>query len=237
MKQNVKLPPKTNLEKIDGFTQKVIFIAVAVGAIALLLVCVGIGTPNWESSYISIGSGAYAQLGTANFFYTCSFTNGTYNNCTSRTTNLTNYPRYTSTAPWMTDYNLRMQNAAGLCIVGIVFLFFGIVITLLMAFISFSLWLNLLSPILIFCACLFMLAGMAEGVRYLLFNDYAANLYQAGHLLTMLTLLISAFAAGRIHLVRMKEEQEAEAKKKAIPIIITTPMMPKTTTVAKPPAK
>lgn len=217
---NVQLPSKTNLEKIDGFTQKVIFIAVGLGALALLFVCIGIGTPNWESSYISTGSGAYAQAGTANFFYTCSFSNGTFNNCTSRTTNLTNYPRYTSTAPWMTDYNLRMQNAAGLSIVGILFLVSGIFMTLLMAFLPFSLWMNLISPILIFFACLFMLAGMAEGARYLLFNDYAANLYQTGHLLTILMLLFSGFAAGRIHLFRMKEEEQAEAKKKtAVPVI------------------
>ena len=213
MKTNQKLPSKMSLEKIDGFTQKVIFIALALAAIALLLVCIGIGTPNWESSYTSTGTGAYALAGTANFFYTCSFTNGTFNNCTSRTTNLINYPRYATTIPWMTDYNLRMQNAAGLCIVAIIFLVAGIVMTIIMALIPLSMWINLLSPILLFCACLFMLAGMAEGARYLLFNDYAANLYQAGHLFTILSALISAFAVGRIHLIRMKEEQEEEAKK------------------------
>jgi hypothetical protein len=87
---------------------------------------VGIGTPKWESSYTSTGGGLYALANTANFFYTCSFTNGSYNNCTSRTVNLTDYPRYSSAYPWMTDYNLRMQNAAGLCIFAILFLHYGI---------------------------------------------------------------------------------------------------------------
>lgn len=113
----------------------------------------------------------------------------------------------------MVDYNLRMQNAAGLCIVAILFLTDGIIMTLIMALIPLSLWINLLSPAFIFLACLFMLAGMAEGSRYLLYNDYSANLYQAGHLFTMLSLFLSALAAGRIHFLRMKDEEEAEMEK------------------------
>lgn len=78
-----------SLEKADSFSQKIAFIAVFTGALALLLICVGIGTPKWESSYTSTGGGLYALSSTANIFYTCSFTNGTYNNCTTRSTNLT----------------------------------------------------------------------------------------------------------------------------------------------------
>jgi hypothetical protein len=106
-----------------------------------------------------------------------------------------------------------MQNAAGLCVVAILFLFFGIIATLIMAFIPLSIWTDFLPPSILFLACLFMLAGMAEGSRYLLYNDYSANLYQAGHLFTMLALFLSAFAAGRIHFFRMKEEEEKQAKK------------------------
>lgn len=203
-----------SLAKIDSFTKKLAFVAVVIGLIALILVCVGVGTPKWETSYTITGNGTYAVSSTANFFFTCDYSNGTLNNCTTRSTNLTEYPRYLSTYPWMVDYNSRIQNAAGLCIVAIVFLAGGIVMTIIMAFVSLSLWINVLSPALFFLACLFMLSGMAEGSRYLLYNDYSANLYQAGHLFTMLALFISALAAGRIHFLRMKEEEEEEQKKK-----------------------
>lgn len=201
------------LAKVDSLSQKIAFIAVAFGTVALILVCVGIGTPKWDSTYSDTGNGTYALASTANFFYTCSFTNGSFNNCTTRTSNLTNYPGYSSTYPWAVDYNLRMQNAAGLCIVAIIFLAFGIVMTIIMALIPLEKLVNLLAPIFFFLACLFMLAGMAEGSRYLLYNDYSANLYQSGFLFTILTLFISTLAAGRIHFFRMKEEAEAEAKK------------------------
>ena len=102
----------------------------------------------------------------------------------------------------MSDYNGRIQNAAALCIVGIVFLFFGTVATLIMALDYLPVWVNILPPTLLFLACLFMLAGMAEGARYLIYNDYSANLYQAGHLLAMLALFLSAFAGGRINFSR-----------------------------------
>ena len=44
-------------------------------------------------------------------------------------------------------------------------------------------WMYLLGPVCLFIACLFMLAGMAQGAYVLYYNDYAANLYQTGHLL------------------------------------------------------
>jgi hypothetical protein len=196
-------------KKLDGISLTFVIIAAVFGIIALIILCVGVGTPNWESTYASNSTnGSYSVTGTANFFYTCVVVSNSSNNCTTRTTNLTGYPRYSSAYPWMTDYNLRMQNAAGLCVVGILFLAFGIIATLLIAFIAFSPWTNLLSPALFFLASLFMLAGMAEGSRYLLYNDYSANLYQAGHLFTILALFFSGIAGGRIHLFRMNEEEE-----------------------------
>ncbi len=54
-------------EKIDNLSQKIVFIAVAFGALALLLVCMGIGTPKWESSYTSTGGGLYALANTGIF--------------------------------------------------------------------------------------------------------------------------------------------------------------------------
>jgi hypothetical protein len=74
-----------------------------------------------------------------------------------------------------------------------------------MAVVYFQTWVTLIPPAFFFLACLFMLAGMAEGARYLLYNDYSANLYQTGHLLTMFSLFLSAFAAGRIHFSRWTE--------------------------------
>ncbi|CAF1588902.1 unnamed protein product [Rotaria sp. Silwood1] len=194
-------------EKIDNLSQKLSLVAVTFGVIALVFTCVGISTPNWELSYTKTSVPSYSLSSTANFFYTCHFTNGSYEDCTSRTVNLMNYPRYLSSYPWMTDYYLRIQNAAGLCIVGILFLVFGTMTTLILAFIPLSTWINIIPSILLFFACLFMLAGMAEGSRYLLYNGYSANLYQAGHLFTILTLSLSSFTIGRIHFSRMKEKE------------------------------
>lgn len=206
----------TVTEKIEPGNRMIAFVAIAFGGIGLILICIGIGTPKWESTYVDIGSDSYALAYTANFFYTCSFTNSTFNSCTSRTGNLTNYPRYSSTLPWMTDYNLRMQNAAGLCVVGIVFLLAGLIMTGLMVFIKFETYKNLISPALLFLACLFMLAGLAEGSRYLLYNDYSANLYQAGHLFTILAFGISTFVSSRIYFLRVQEEEEELEKAKKL---------------------
>ena len=187
----------------DSLSQKICFIAVAFGVIALILTCVGVGTPNWDAQYFSTTGGGYAKLVTTNFFYACVFdTNGGLQNCTNRGSSLYGYRGYVSSNPWMSDYYQRMQNAGALCIVGIILLFLGTLATLLMAIMFFQTWVTLIAPILLFLACLFMLAGMAEGARYLQYNDYSAILYQAGHLLTMFTLMLSAFAAGRIHFSR-----------------------------------
>ncbi|CAF1688039.1 unnamed protein product [Adineta ricciae] len=92
-----------------------------------------------------------------------------------------------------------MRNASGLGIVGIIFIAFGIVATILMALGIFSEWfLNFIPGVLFFLASLFMLAGIAEGSRYLTYNAYSANLYEAGHLFTILALFLSSLAGGRI---------------------------------------
>jgi hypothetical protein len=194
-----RLPP-------DSLSQTIAFITVAFGVAALVLTCVGIATPRWYSAYYTSNNKTYVKTGSANFFYTCSaYTNGTIYNCTKRGSSLYGYPGYSTLNPWMTDYYQRMQNAGALCIVGIIFLFFGTLATLIMGIIYFQAWITLIPPALLFLACLFMLAGMAEGARYLLYNDYSANLYQTGHLLTMFTLFLSAFVAGRIHFSRWTE--------------------------------
>lgn len=189
----------------DGLSQKICYAAVAFGIAALVLTSVGIATPSWNAQYFSTGGGNYVKIGTANFFYTCVFyTSGALQNCTNRDGSLYGYPGYDSSnvSPWMSDYYRRIQTAGALCIIGIILLFLGTLATLLMAIVYFQTWATLIPPILLFLACLFMLAGMAEGARYLLYNDYSANLYQTGHLVTMFTLLLSALAAGRIHFSR-----------------------------------
>lgn len=57
-------------------------------------------------------------------------------------------------------------------------------------------WIPLVAPSIVFVACLFMLAGLAEGARVLLYNGYAAHLYETAHLLTIFSFLISAFVGG-----------------------------------------
>jgi uncharacterized membrane protein len=176
----------------DQKSQHIAYSAVAFGLAALVFVCVGIGTPRWYSTYELTGTGGYVKTNSANFFYTCSVNqNGTTNNCTNRGGTLFLYPGYSTANLWMTDYYQRMQNAGGLCIVGIIFLFIGTLTTLIMAQVYFKEWITYVPPTMLFLATLFMVAGKAEGSRYLQYNDYSS-------FLTALTLFISAFAAGRI---------------------------------------
>lgn len=189
----------------DSLSQKIAYVAVFFGISALVLACVGIATPKWYTSYTSFPNLTYTEAGHANFFYACGSSSGQVINCVNRNGSLTNYPGYSSSYTWMGDYFQRMQNAGALCIVGIIFLFFGTLATLIMALIYFQTWVNLLPPVLLFLACLFMLAGMAEGSRYFLYNDYSSQLYQTAHLLTMFAMLLSALAAGRIHFSRWTE--------------------------------
>lgn len=175
---------------------------VAVGAIALLLACVGIGTPNWQTLYtLSTTTNQLRISATNNFFYACVFADNNNVTCYNRNASLTGYANngfsnsftYTNS----NDTNTRLQNAGGLCIVGIGFLAFGVIAALVLAFAAVTAWFNLIPTALLFLACLFMLAGLAEGARTLLYNDYAANLYEAAHLLTMLSFGLSAIVAGR----------------------------------------
>lgn len=184
---------------MNGLSITLIVISVVTGSIALLLACVGIGTPNWQSTNIDI-NGQIRTVSTANFFYACrSYANGTSMGCTHRSSNRDINQYYPIDARWnQTEWNRHLDSAAGLCIVGIIFLFFGTVGTLLMICTD---WINLIyfiGPIGFFLASLFMLAGMAEGAYVFYYNDYSANLYQTAHLLAIFSFLISCIAAGRL---------------------------------------
>jgi hypothetical protein len=182
----------------------IIFIAISVifGGIGLLLACVGIGTPNWQSAQVTIDGQTYT-ISTANFFYACRFySNGSLISCGYRSSNRNINQYYPIDAPLnQTQWNQYLDAAAGLCIVGIIFIFIGTLTTLIMIITDWVGWIYLIGPISLFLACLFMLAGMAQGAYVLYYNDYAANLYQTAHLLTIFSFLMSCIAAGRIHLI------------------------------------
>ncbi|CAF1451051.1 unnamed protein product [Adineta steineri] len=189
-------------ETVADKTSKILaFIAVGFGVIALLFLCIGVGTVRWYAA----GNSNVIVTG-LNFFTYCTYdaTTGSQTTCTSRTASwhpvcdTNNYPTTTVVNSY-SDCNNRIRNAAALTIVGIIFLAFGIVLTLVMAFGILSEWfLNYIPAALLFLACLFMLAGLAEGARYITYNGYSASLYETGHLLTMLSLFLSATAGGRI---------------------------------------
>lgn len=188
------------MAKADGFSITLVSISVIFGVIALVLACVGIGTPNWQISEVVVNQNSRYIINTANFFYACRFDmNGTFLGCGYRSSNqsiATYFPidaRYNET-----EWNSKLNNAAGLSIVGIIFIFFGTVATLLMFLTERFRVIPFVGPILLFLACLFMLAGMAEGAFVLFYNGYSANLYQTAHLLTIFSLFISCIAGGRM---------------------------------------
>jgi hypothetical protein len=187
---------------MNGFSITLISISVIFGGIALVLACVGIGTPNWQSAQVIIDGQTYT-ISTANFFYACrSYANGTFASCGYRSTDRDIDQYYPIDARWnQTEWNQHLDNAAGLCIVGIVFIFLGTIATLLMIAGDWVTWIYLIGPICLFLACLFMLAGMAEGAYVLYYNDYSANLYQTAHLLTIFSFLISSITAGRLYTI------------------------------------
>lgn len=183
----------------NGLTITFIITSVIFGAVALILACVGIGTPNWQTTRVSF-NGQTNIINTANFFYACRFSaNGTFRSCDHRSSNREINQYYPIDARGnQTEWNQHLDVAAGLCIIGIIFIFLGTLTTVLMICVGLMGWIYLLGPIFLFLATLFMLAGMAEGAYVLYFNDYSANLYQTAHLLTIFSFLISCITAGRL---------------------------------------
>lgn len=184
------------IEQRNGLSRTIALIAAVFGLLAFILACIGMGAPSWETYYNPSASGPSGnRSGTVNFFYAC-LTNpdGSGQNCTYRSSSLSNYG---SILPY--NFNDRLDNAASLSIIGIALIFSGVISTVIMAFVRIGIERTLIAPIFLFLACLFMLAGLAEGSRVLHYNDYAANLYETAHLLTMLSLLLCSIAAGRYH--------------------------------------
>jgi hypothetical protein len=175
-----------------------IVISIVAGGISLVLACVGIATPNWQITEATATNGRTYTNSTANFFYACLLNStGDVIGCDLRSKN-TNLQQYysISAAGNQSDWNHHLNTAAGFSIIGIIFIFFGTLATILMLIGQSLPWIHLVAPSMLFVACLFMLAGLAEGARVLLFNGYAAHLYETAHLLTIFSFLITALVGG-----------------------------------------
>ncbi|UJR32143.1 hypothetical protein I4U23_019610 [Adineta vaga] len=197
---------KTRRSKPDSQSQIISFISVILGVIALVLTCVGVATPSWYVRYtLDSNYGVFYKSSSANFFYSCTyFIDGSFGRCVKRNDSSYAYPSFAQIA-WTDGYSQRMQNAGALCIVGIIFLTVGTITTFVMTVIYLPLWINFLPPVVLFLACLFMVAGMAEGSNFFIYNGYSVILYQSGHVITIFALLTSALAAGRNHFARSTE--------------------------------
>ncbi|CAF1395268.1 unnamed protein product [Rotaria sp. Silwood1] len=169
--------------------------------IGLLLLCVGLGTRSWYVEYDT--TGLIAQWYT-NFFTTCYALNGT---CWSNANLLSSVSAYeqpiTTSVGLSTDYYLRLRHAAALSILGILFVAFGVIATIILIlpnkqFKVLGGRLNILAAFLFFVAALFQRAALSEGSRGMNHNGYSADLYQTGHALTMVAIPLCAFVAGRI---------------------------------------
>ena len=148
---------------------------------ALTLSIVGTATYSWYYDQDSSGNTLYY-----NFFTECTgnLLNGS-SNCFDMQRN--------------TGLGLGTQNAGALLVVALCFLGLGMLITLAMNFIQLTGILAFIAPIVLFLAALFMVGALAEGSRVTLYNSYSANLVETGHLLTIFSMGLIAFASGRLH--------------------------------------
>jgi hypothetical protein len=101
--------------------------------------------------------------------------------------------------PRNTVLGLGTQHAAGLLVVALCLLGMGMLITLSMNYIQLTGLLAFIAPILLFLAALFMVSALAEGSRVTIYNSYSASLVETGHLLTIFSMGLIAFASGRLH--------------------------------------
>lgn len=188
------------VNKTELINQLLIIAAVLIGAVALILACVGIGTPNWQVDYKNTTSGELHIVRTANFFYACRLNlAGEIVACGERSSNSNIALYYSINATGNeTVWNWHLNTAAGLSIIGIIQTFFAIIATMFMLFGDRAEWIYIVAPCFHFLACLFLLGGIAEGSRVLLSNGLSAHLFESAHGLTMFCFLICCIAAGRL---------------------------------------
>jgi hypothetical protein len=148
---------------------------------ALTLSIVGTATYSWYYSQDSSGNTI-----SYNFFTLC-------------TGNLLNGSSTCSDMQRNTGLGIGTQNAGALLVVALCLLGLAMLITLAMNFIQLTGLLAFIAPILLFLAALFMVAALAQGSRVTTYNSYSANLVETGHLLTIFSMGLIAFASGRLH--------------------------------------
>ncbi|CAF1318400.1 unnamed protein product, partial [Rotaria sp. Silwood1] len=166
------------------------YIAVTICGIALILACIGIGTPRWQVTYTDAPNNTVVST-TTNFYYYCAATS---TSCTN--------------SKYSTDSYIHLRQASGLGIVGILFVFFGTIGTYMVAIATVDDSLKIkdryywdihltVGPFFLFVGTITMLAALAEGSKTIYYNGYSANLYQTAHILVMFALLLSAYASGK----------------------------------------
>lgn len=174
-------------------------LSVISAGIAVALASVGVGSANWQTTMTTDVNGRIYTSNIANFFYACRLNQAGNTQCGQRSSDDNNIQYYTINATGNTDtWNFHLDFASALTIIGIVFIFIGGVASLLMILGDRIPWMYFVAPVFLFLACLFMLAGLAEGSRVLKFNDYAAYLYETGHVITIFSCMTSALLGGRL---------------------------------------
>ena len=180
-------------------------IAAAVGIISILLAAIGLATPEWQTTYTHTGGNTQITT-TSNFFYACTYTSGTLNQCFNRNESFTGYPGATAYVAGIysrdNDTNTRFNSASALTIVGIGLTAGGVVSTLLLICLSKFAILIFLAPVVYLLGTLFMLVGLAEGARVLVYNGYSANLYEVGHMMSIFGFGMCCIAATRFHTLK-----------------------------------
>ena len=166
---------------VDSLSRILVFMASLFSIIALVLSIVGTATHSWYYNQDSNGNTL-----SYNFFTQC-------------TGNLLNDSSNCIDMQRNTVIGLGTQHAAGLLVVALCLLGLGTLITLSMNFIQITGLLAFIAPIVLFLAALFMLAALAEGSRVTTYNSYSANLVETGHLLTIFSMGLVAFASGQLH--------------------------------------
>jgi hypothetical protein len=172
---------RTSYGSIDPLSRVLVFTASLFTIAAFTLSVVGTATYSWYYYQDSTG---------ATFFYNFfTFCTGQILNSSS---NCYDIPRNNA-------LGVGTQEAAGLLIVALCLLGLGMLVTLSMNCIQLTGLLAFIAPIILFLAALFMVGAFAEGSRVTIYNSYSANLTQTGHLLTIFSMGLVAFASGRLH--------------------------------------
>jgi len=209
-------------ESVTFANQILVSTSVISAAFALTLASVGIGTPQWQINTINTTYGEILIVNTANFFYACRYNlAGEILECGERIRNrsISSYYRINTTGD-EDQWNLHLNTAAGFSIIGLILIFIATVAIIFMFFGEKHQWIYLVTPVLLFVACLFMLAALAEGSQVLFSNGYSAYLYRVGHLLTIFSLLVNSIVAGRMFQYELLSKPSQNVKNQLYKIVV-----------------